>query len=116
MFTQKSATAAQPFLPLLGSGLAELFAKEGNQDSNSLQALRIYFARDFGGYVDVGFNVVSNKNSLSFGIDIGFKKSVQLALVLTTLSMVLIWGHSGQFLYRCCFDGNRRNSLPQHDS
>jgi hypothetical protein len=32
--------------------LAELFAKEGNQDSNSLKALRIYFARDFGGYVD----------------------------------------------------------------
>jgi hypothetical protein len=31
--------------------LAELFAKEGNQDSNSLKALRIYFARDFGGYV-----------------------------------------------------------------
>jgi hypothetical protein len=29
--------------------LAELFAKEGNQDSNSLKALRIYFARDFGG-------------------------------------------------------------------
>jgi hypothetical protein len=43
--------------------------------------LRIYFARDFGGYVD---NLLapekratspSNKNSLSFGVDIGFKFS-----------------------------------------
>ena len=32
--------------------LAELFAKEGNLDSDSLKALRVYFARDFGGYVD----------------------------------------------------------------
>jgi hypothetical protein len=32
--------------------LAELFADEGNLDSDSLKALRVYFARDFGGYVD----------------------------------------------------------------
>jgi hypothetical protein len=32
--------------------LAELFADEGNLDSNSLKASRIYFARDFDGYID----------------------------------------------------------------
>jgi hypothetical protein len=32
--------------------LAELFADEGNLDSDSLKALRVDFTRDFGGYVD----------------------------------------------------------------
>jgi hypothetical protein len=55
---QKSATAKQPALPFLGSGLGylasklKLFADEGNLDSNSLKASRIYFARDFDGYID----------------------------------------------------------------
>jgi hypothetical protein len=41
------------FLSLVKSNpLAELFADEGNLDSNSLKASRIYFARDFDGYID----------------------------------------------------------------
>jgi hypothetical protein len=57
--------------------LAELFAKEGSLDSDSLKDLRVDFIRDFSGYVD---NLLApekrgNKNSLSFGIDIGFKFS-----------------------------------------
>jgi hypothetical protein len=44
--------------------LAELFAKEGSLDSDSLKDGQW-----------VRFNAVGNKNSLSFGIDIGFKFS-----------------------------------------
>jgi hypothetical protein len=32
--------------------LAELFANEGSLDSDSLKASRIYFERDFDGYID----------------------------------------------------------------
>jgi hypothetical protein len=32
--------------------LAELFAKEGSLDSDSLKDLRVDFIRDFSGYVD----------------------------------------------------------------
>jgi hypothetical protein len=40
------------FLALAVNPLAELFAKEGSLDSDSLKDLRVDFIRDFSGYVD----------------------------------------------------------------
>jgi hypothetical protein len=46
--------------------LAELFAKEGSLDSDSLKDLRVDFIRDFSGYGVGGFGVVVIINILLF--------------------------------------------------